>query len=117
MRTSLTHCQKIWQKDSSLFNGRGIDMSFTRQLGDLLVQGQLRNVSSHKLDIPLGSWDRHLGVLMEKDLLATFNALKPIACAKLNIPTGMFDRYLAETANEWRQQRAACRFYLAYGQV
>ena len=48
----------------SFLRARGIDSSEMRNLGTMLSQSGLNSVTSRPLDIPLGGWDRHLGVLL-----------------------------------------------------
>ena len=96
---------------------RGIDSSEMRNLGTMLSQCGLRSVTSHPLDIPLGSWDHHLGVLLEKDIVAAFRAIQHNTCQSEHIRPEQFEHFLQEAIHEWKREQASYRFYLAYGQV
>ena len=88
-----------------------------RNLGTMLSQSGLNSVTSRPLDIPLGGWDHHLGVLLEKDIVAAFRAIKQNTCQNENITPERFEQYLQEAIQEWKREKASYRFYLAYGQV
>jgi hypothetical protein len=83
----------------------------------LLARCKLHTISGRILDIPLGTWDRRLGTLMEQDLLAAFKALKAPVCAHENISPQAFDSCLEEASKEWQRMKSTCRFYLAYVRV
>lgn len=101
----------------NFLKARGIDSSQMSNLGQMLTRGGLQSVTSHPLDIPLGSWDRHLGVLLEKDVLSAFRGLKPGVAQSEGIDAEHFEQYLQEAVREWKRDKAVYRFYLAYGQV
>lgn len=102
---------------TNFLHSRGIDSPSMKLLGGMLDQQGLRSVVSRALDIPLGSWDRHLGVLLEKDIVAAFQAIRAPTCATERIQTEEFDQYLQQAMQEWKRMKATYRFYLAYGQV
>jgi SAM-dependent methyltransferase len=98
-------------------NARGIHPTEMHKLGDMLTGFGLRSVVSRPLDVPLGSWDRRLGTLMEKDILAAYRAVKPGICQSAGISAEQLEQCLQEMAQEWKRLKAVYRVYLAYGQV
>lgn len=101
----------------NFLKARGIDSSEMRNLGAMLSQNGLSSIASRSLDIPLGAWDRHLGVLLEKDISAAFRAIKPSTCQVEGISPERFEQHLQEAMQEWKHNKSVYRFYLAYGQV
>src|SRR5579875_262077 len=95
---------------------RGIDTTQMRQLGDLLRQQGLLNVTARTFEVPLGNWDR-LGQLLEKDYLSGIRALKEPACAALHLSPQKYEQILLIASKEWAQTHARYRHYLAYGQT
>ncbi|HEY1351327.1 MAG TPA: methyltransferase domain-containing protein [Ktedonobacteraceae bacterium] len=102
---------------TSFLRSRGLDSPSIKHLGGMLIQQGLRAVVNRSLDLPVGSWDRHLGILMERDVVAAFQAIRSPTCAAEGIQPAEFDIYLQQAMQEWKNLRATCRFYLAYGQV
>ncbi len=102
---------------TNFLHSRGIDSPSMKHLGEMLIQQGLRSVVSRPLDIPLGSWDRHLGVLLEKDIVSAFQAIKSPTCATEGIQPAEFDACLEQAVQEWKNLKSTYRFYLAYGQV
>jgi ubiquinone/menaquinone biosynthesis C-methylase UbiE len=108
---------KLLHWSTSFLHSRGIDAPSMKHLGEMLTQQGLRSVVSRPLDIPLGTWDRHLGVLLEKDVVAAFQAIKLPTCATEGIQPDEFETSLLEATQEWKNLKSTYRFYLAYGQV
>jgi SAM-dependent methyltransferase len=104
-----------WSQDTCL--SRGIDLTRVEEIGMLLTQAGLRQVRQQPIDIPLGAWDTQVGVLMERNGIAGYEAIKPAICKLLHVAPVEFDRQLATAQREWKEQHALGRFYLAYGQV
>lgn len=101
----------------SALRARGIDMNVVTRIGSLLQQAGLHSVSVSALEIPLGAWDRRIGLLLEKDLLAIFSAAKAGICQSGQATPEYFDYCVREAAQEWKQMQTTQHFYLAYGQV
>lgn len=95
---------------------RGVDTTQMRQLGNLLRQQGLLNVTAHTFEVPLGNWDR-LGQLLEKDYLSGIRALKEPACAALKLSPQKYEQVLLTASKEWAHTRATYHHYLAYGQA
>ena len=108
---------KLLRWSTNFLRSRGIDAPSMKHLGEMLTQQGLRSVVSRPLDIPLGAWDRHLGVLLEKDVVAAFQAIKLPTCATEGIQPTEFETSLQEATQEWKSLKSTYRFYLAYGQV
>lgn len=108
---------KLIRWSTNFLHSLGIDSPSMKHLGDMLTQQGLKSVVSRPLDIPLGGWERHLGTLLEKDIVAAFQAIKPKTCETEGIQPFQFDEVLQQAIQEWQKLRAIYRFYLAYGQV
>lgn len=104
-----------WTQDACL--AQGIDLSQARDLGAMLTQAGLRQVAQQPVDIPLGAWDDPIGLLMERDALVGYGALKPALCKLFALEPAEFDRQMTTAQREWKEQHAFMRFFLAYGQV
>lgn len=96
---------------------RGFDLHIAERLSILLKQAGLRQVEHHIIDVPIGSWDTHLGTLLEKDIISSFAAIKAGICTQLQIAPEEYDRLLAALPAEWKKHRTHHRFHLAYGRV
>lgn len=104
-----------WERDICL--SRGIDISKAEEIGTMLTQAGLRRVTQRSIDLPIGAWDTQVGVLMEKNGLLCYRALKPIICKLAHIDSVEFEQHMSTALQEWNQQHACTHFYLAYGQV
>ncbi|MFL5626689.1 MAG: class I SAM-dependent methyltransferase [Ktedonobacteraceae bacterium] len=104
-----------WTQDVLL--SRGIDLSKTEEMGMMLTQAGLRQVTQQSIDVPCGAWDTQVGVLMERNLIDGFGGIKPVACKLLQIAPAEFDRQLATAVLECKERHTIARFYLVYGQV
>ncbi len=109
--------QELFGYSHNFLLTRGIDSRQMEKLGTWMIQMGLRHVKQHNIDIPLGAWDKHAGVLLEKDILAAFRALGPILCQSLRIAPLHYNRLLEQVPAEWKKNRVLYRFHLAYGQV
>jgi hypothetical protein len=96
---------------------RGFDLSQMQHIGKMLSQAGLRSVTSHTLDLPLGGWERHLGVLLEKDVIAAFRTVKSALSQSEGVSEEQFENCLLEMMQEWKRLKTIYRVYLAYGQV
>ena len=101
----------------AMLGKRGIDPKLMEQLYVLAEQAGLKQPEHRYLDLPVGAWDTHVGVLLEKDCLAVFDALKPAVCAQFNLPVSVYDATVQAAPLEWQQNRCTYRFSLVYGQV
>lgn len=108
---------KLLQWSINFLHSLGIDSPSMRSLGPMLTEQGFTSVASRSLDIPLGSWDRRLGVLLAQDIRAAFQAIKPRVCEVEHLPPEDFDRALEQAVEEWNRLKATYRFYLAYGQA
>ena len=108
---------KLLRWSTDFLHSREIDSPSMKHLGEMLTRQGLRSVFSRPLDIPLGGWDRHLGVLLEKDIASAFQAIKAPTCATEGIQLADFDTCLQQAIQEWKSLKSTYRFYLAYGQV
>jgi SAM-dependent methyltransferase len=96
---------------------RGIEVKLVENLGSLLQQEGLKQVTQRFVDIPIGSWGARLGNLMEKDALAGYAALKHTLCRTLAFDPDEYDALLQALPEEWSRYHSSYRFVLVYGQV
>jgi hypothetical protein len=99
-----------WARD--FLARRGIDPLLTEKLPLIAQQVGLSKIQVRHLDIPLGGWDKHIGVLMEKDCLTVYRALKQGVCAYLGLSEATYDDMLDLTTKERKSNHSLYRFYL-----
>jgi SAM-dependent methyltransferase len=104
-----------WTMD--LVAPRGMDFGFMEQLGRVADEAGLEVQQVRHLDLPLGTWDSHVGVLMEKNLLMAFEMLGPMVCEALNVAAADHASALQAAPAEWASNRVTCRFHLVQGQA
>jgi SAM-dependent methyltransferase len=101
-----------------LCRSRGIDPSKTEEIGTMLTQAGLKQITQRFLDIPLGASDTQIVNLVQKrNSMLGFVALKPAICTILQLDPIVVDQQLVMAEQEWEEQHSFHRFYLAYGQV
>jgi hypothetical protein len=103
-----------WWREAS--RARGFDISLMERLGRLLLDAHLREVQVRTLQVPVGKWGGRAGILLEKNILGGFPALKPLLCEHLSLHPETFDATLAELATEGDRYQTSYQYYLAYGQ-
>lgn len=106
-----------WWRDLGLLRGIDLAQAVERGLGTLLMQSGLKQVTQSPIDIPTGAWNTQVGVLLEKNFLASFEALRPIACKLLPIEPGEFKAVIDALPAEWEKYHTVHRYFLAYGQA
>jgi len=95
---------------------RHIDVGAVRFLGDYLKSAHLRNVRSHKIDIPVGEHGGRVGRWIATDILAIFKGLRqPLIGAKITTEQA-FDAAFAAFQSELWTHRGFIPYYVAYGQ-
>lgn len=104
-----------WARD--FLARRGIDPLLAEKLPLIAQQVGLNHIQVRHLDIPLGGWDKHIGVLMEKDCLAVYGALKQGVCRHHGLPEATYDDMLHRAVKEWKSNHSMYRFYLLFAQV
>jgi Methylase involved in ubiquinone/menaquinone biosynthesis len=97
---------------------RGLNTSSNvpRFLDSLLTQAGLQNATMKTFDVPLGPWGGQIGEMMATNLYNAFSGMCTIVPATLNIPQSQVTETLSHLRDEWEQDRATYRYYLAYAQ-
>jgi hypothetical protein len=67
---------------SEASRARGFNISLMECLGRLLLDTHLRKIQV--CTVPVGKWGGRMGTLLEKNILAGFQALKPLLCCVLS---------------------------------
>lgn len=96
---------------------RGIDAKLMENLAMLAENAGMKQIQSHYLDLPVGTWNTRVGALLETDCLAAYSALKAGICSEMNVDPAIYDNVLKEAPIEWNKYRASYRFSLVYGQA
>ncbi len=103
---------------AAMLQRRGIDIADGSRVGTLLQAQGLVNVSSRRVEVPIGVHGGRVGRLMATDILNGMQALRgPLEAQGLTTSTE-FDRVFAEAqrAMESPQVRCVAPFYVACGQ-
>lgn len=95
---------------------RGIDQSSSSKLDQLLSDIGMRQVKSHRIDVPMGQWGGRIGQLMATDANAGNRSMRSIALDQLQISPEEYDRVAKALPEEWEQYHTVVPFYIAYGQ-
>jgi SAM-dependent methyltransferase len=96
---------------------RGIDLSKTSQIGNLLKHAGLSHVKAETKLLPLGGWGGRIGHLLSQDFLAVVPSLRPIAEAQLGVSPVAFTKVLDQLEWEWNTLHSCYEAYFARGQV
>lgn len=94
----------------------GYDPAIMDRLGNLFQSLGLRNVRLETLSVPVGPWGRHEGVMLQKNLMATFPGLFPLLQQQLNIDERQFNIVLREINREMEIMQVEYQYYVVYGQ-
>jgi len=95
---------------------KGFDLRLIEQLGEMLRQAGVGNVSEQHFTLPLGTWAGRVGALMGKDLLAIFEAFKAPLCSALSLPPEQVDAVLQELPQEWNAYHTSYTYIETHGQ-
>ncbi|WP_081838347.1 class I SAM-dependent methyltransferase [Thermogemmatispora carboxidivorans] len=103
-----------WYRQAS--KRAGYDPAIADRLGNLFQGLGLRHVRLETLSVPVGPWGRHEGVMLQKNLMATFPGLFPLLHQQLNIDEKQFDLVLREIDREMEILQIEYQYYVVYGQ-
>lgn len=103
---------------AAMLQRRGIDISDGSRVGTLLQAQGLVNVSSRRVEVPIGEHGGRVGKLMAADILNGMQALRgPMEALGLTT-AAEFDRVFAEAKQAMESPRVHCvaPFYISHGQ-
>jgi SAM-dependent methyltransferase len=103
-----------WYRQAS--KRAGYDPAIADRLGNLFQGLGLHHVRLETLSVPVGPWGRHEGVMLQKNLMATFPGLFPLLRQQLNIEEGQFNTVLREINREIEMLQIEYQYYVVYGQ-
>ncbi|WP_189361781.1 class I SAM-dependent methyltransferase [Thermogemmatispora tikiterensis] len=103
-----------WYRQAS--KRAGYDPAIADRLGNLFQGLGLHHVRLETLSVPVGPWGRHEGVMLQKNLMATFPGLFPLLQQQLNIEEGQFNTVLREINREIEMLQIEYQYYVVYGQ-
>lgn len=103
---------------AAMLQRRGIDIRDGARVGTLLQAQGLVNVSTRRVEIPIGVHGDRVGRLMAADILTGMQALRGPMEAMGLTTAAEFDRVFAEAKQAMDSPRVRCvaPFHLAYGQ-
>jgi SAM-dependent methyltransferase len=103
---------------SAMLQRRNIDLADGSRVGSLMQAQGLVNVSSRRVEVPIGAHGGRVGRLMAADILNGMQALRGPMEAMGLTTAAEFDRVYAEAqrAMESPHVRCVAPFYIAYGQ-
>lgn len=96
---------------------RNIDLTLGGKIGDVLRAANLGNVQQRPIPIPLGAYGGRIGVMMERNYIATLGALKNLIVAMHITTPEEYDAAVAAAPGEIAQNTCVFPYYVAYGQV
>ncbi|WP_376797457.1 class I SAM-dependent methyltransferase [Thermogemmatispora sp.] len=103
-----------WYRQAS--KRAGYDPAIVDRLGNLFQNLGLHHVRLETLSVPVGPWGRHEGVMLQKNLMATFPGLFPLLQQQLNIEEEQFNMVLNEINREMEILQIEYQYYVVYGQ-
>ncbi|MBX5459084.1 MAG: methyltransferase domain-containing protein [Thermogemmatispora sp.] len=103
-----------WYRQAS--KRAGYDPALMDRLGNLFQDLGLHHVRLETLSVPVGPWGRHEGVMLQKNLMATFPGLFPLLQQQLNIEEEQFNTILREINREMEMLQVEYQYYVVYGQ-
>jgi len=95
---------------------RGFDLAISQRMSTLLGTAGLKRVETKALLIPIGNWGGQLGTMALADILAIFQAMKPLIVVQTQIAPEEFDRLTMQLKQEVEQYHTTFTFDIAYGQ-
>jgi SAM-dependent methyltransferase len=108
--------ETMYQWMGSLAKLRNIDVGAVMHLGDYLRSSRLRNIQSHRIDIPVGEHGGRVGRWIATDIQAIFQGLHdPLIGAKITTEQA-YNQTVARFQSELQTQRGFIPYYVAFGQ-
>jgi len=95
---------------------RGLDITISGRIGDLLRQAGLQQVTYQELPIPIGQHGGRLGLMAETQYDALFQTFRPPLVARGITDDVTFDRVMREAHHEIATHRFISPYFIAYGQ-
>ncbi len=94
----------------------GFDLTLLNHLEALLQVIGFRQITTHTLNLPLGTWGGHEGNMLAVDLHAVTTSFKGLYCSRLNLSSELFERTMEQLIAEWEHYHTTYTFHIAYGQ-
>lgn len=95
---------------------RGLDITISSRIGDLLRQAGLQQVVYKDLPLPIGQYGGRLGVMAETQYDALFQNFRPILVARGITTEATFNEVMRAAHDEIAHNRFVSPYYIAYGQ-
>ncbi len=107
---------QLAQWGTQLSKQRGIDTQICSRLPLLLESAGVVNISSYRIDLPLGNWAGRIGNMTATDIFTYNRAIKPLMVKQLGIHPDTYDRLSEAMRQEWETYHSFFSFYVTCGQ-
>lgn len=108
--------ETMYQWMGALAKRRNIDVGAVTHLGDYLKSANLRNIRSHRIDIPVGEHGGRVGRWIAIDIQAIFKGLHdPLIGANITTEQA-YNQTVARFQSELQTHRGYIPYYVAFGQ-
>jgi SAM-dependent methyltransferase len=95
---------------------RGIDLSMSQRIGELMQAAGLTQVAQREIPIPLGEYGDRVGTMMEANYFAALGGLRNLVLALQVTTPEAYDAAVAAARAEIASRRCTFPYYVAYGQ-
>jgi SAM-dependent methyltransferase len=95
---------------------RGLDITISSRIGDLLREAGVRRVDYRELPIPIGPYGGRLGTMAETQYDALFQNFRPILVARGITTDATFSDVMHAAHQEIAQHRYTSPYFIAFGQ-
>lgn len=108
--------QQFLQWWDQLSERRGIRPTLIEQLPELAEAAGLRQITTRRLQVPVGNWGGRVGSMLSANILNGWGAVKEMFATQLNVPAELFERTHETLIYEWAQSKTQYEYMIVYGQ-
>lgn len=109
------HTQQFLRWWDQLSEQRGIRPALIEQLPELARNAGLRQITTRRLQVPVGNWGGRVGSMLSANILTGWGALKETFATQLNVSPDLFESTYDALIYEWAQSRTQYEYMIVYG--